>query len=144
MSNIASVLKEEIARVARKALRNETKGLRKASGQYRSQIAALKRRVVALEQQLSRLEKKTKNTAPPAPSAAGSRVRFSAKGLRTQRERLGLSAADLGRLLGVSAQTVYNWEANTTRPRAEQVAAVASLRGIGKREANAKLHELAA
>jgi hypothetical protein len=37
--NIASVLKEEIARVARKEVRSETENLKKASAQYRSEIA---------------------------------------------------------------------------------------------------------
>jgi len=50
MSNIASVLKDEIARVARKEIRRETSSLKKASTGYRSQIAALKRQLLELEQ----------------------------------------------------------------------------------------------
>ncbi|MDO8755990.1 MAG: hypothetical protein Q7J71_01020, partial [Polaromonas sp.] len=53
--NIATVLKAEISRVARKDARAETQPLKKASSQYRSDIAALKRRVLALEKQLSRV-----------------------------------------------------------------------------------------
>jgi len=44
MANIESVLKEEITRLARKEIRKETEGLKKASAQYRTEIAALKRR----------------------------------------------------------------------------------------------------
>jgi DNA-binding transcriptional regulator YiaG len=140
LANIASVLKGEIARVARKEVRAETDNLKKASGRYRSEIAALKRRVIDLEQQLARLERFVSKAASVAPAAeAPSRVRFSAKGLRAQREKLGLSAATMGRLLGVSGQTIYNWEAGNTRPQAEQLAAIGSIRGIGKREANARL-----
>ncbi len=140
MPNIASVLKEEIVRLARKELRQETESLKKASAQYRSEIAALKRRVTAIEKQLSRLDKKTSAKASSeATVESGTRSRFSAKGLATQRKRLGLSAADMGTLLGVTAQSIYNWETGKTRPREQQVAAIAALRGIGKRQATARL-----
>jgi DNA-binding transcriptional regulator YiaG len=143
MPNVASILKDEIVRLARKELRHETAGLKKASAQYRSDIAALKRRVVELEKQLSRAEGKapSKGTAEPAPEQA-STVRFSAKGLATQRQRLGLSAAEVGGLLGVSAQSIYNWEAGKTRPRQQQLVALASLRGMGKRQAKALIAAL--
>ena len=143
MPNIASVLKEEIVRLARKEMRSEMEGLKKASAQFRSEIAALKRRVAALEKQVARLTKKeTRRAAPETNVDATSRVRFSAKGLASKRKRLGLSAADLGALLGVSGQTVYHWEAGKTRPRAQQLAAIAPLRGMGKRQAMARLEEL--
>lgn len=134
MPNIASVLKDEIARIARKELRSETDALKKASARYRSEIAELKRRIAALEQQM-----KTARKHPPrseqAPLEPAGNVRFSAKGLRSKRERLGLSAAGLATVLGVSAQTIYNWEAGKTRPRAEQLSAIAAMRKMGKREA---------
>ena len=137
VSNIASVLKEEIVRIARKTLRAETEGLKKASAHYRSEIAALKRRVGELERQLSRVGKSAPrgDDGPPADR----RVRFSAQGLQKLRRRLDLSAGAFGTLLGVSQQTIYNWEAGTTRPRENQIAAIAALRGIGKREALARI-----
>jgi transcriptional regulator with XRE-family HTH domain len=52
---------------------------------------------------------------------------------------LGLSAVDLARLLGVSMQSVYNWEHKKATPRKEQVAAIAALRSIGKKEAHQRL-----
>ena len=39
---------------------------------------------------------------------------------------------------------IYNWEKGKTRPRQEQLAALVAVRGIGKREALAKLELLAA
>ncbi len=142
MPNIASVLKEEIMRLARKELRSETESLKKASALYRSEIATLKRRATALEKQLAHLGKKVvgKGEGQEA-SAPESRVRFSAKGLNSRRQKLGLSAGDMGTLLGVSAQTIYNWEAGTTRPRGPQVEAIAALRAMGKRQLLAKLQE---
>lgn len=143
MSNIATALKEEIVRLARKEVRTDTEGLKKGSAQYRSEIVALKRRVTALEKMVSRLNKiTTKQKSKTTPDSATS-IRFSAKGLSALRRRLGLSAADMGALLNVSAQTIYNWEAQKSRPRQQQLAAFVSLRGVGKRQAAAKLQELA-
>jgi DNA-binding transcriptional regulator YiaG len=65
--------------------------------------------------------------------------RFSAKGLQAQRTRLDLSAGDFGKLLGVGAQSIYSWEVEKSRPRAGQIAKLAALRGVGKREAAARL-----
>jgi DNA-binding transcriptional regulator YiaG len=139
MPNIASILKAEITRLARKEVRAATEHLRKLVVLHRSDIAALKRRSHTLEQELRRL-RKTRRAAleqPEAPGAAGPRTRFSAKSLASQRRRLGLSANDCGLLLGASGQSVYNWEAGTARPRPKHMPAIAALRTLGKKEAAA-------
>lgn len=140
MPNIASVLKEEIARVARKEVRGDTAALKKASTSHRSEIAALKRRVQALEQELRRLSKARAKSEPKQAEEGGStKHRFSAKGLASQRKRLGLSANDCGLLVGASGQSVYNWESGEARPRAKHLEAIAALRTMGKKEARARL-----
>lgn len=139
MPNIASVLKEEILRLARKELRRELEGLKKASSQYRSEIASLKRRATAMEKQVARLEKAGEKRAAKPHTEAGEKIRFSPKGLSAHRARLGLSAQEAGLLIGVSAQTIYNWEAGKARPREGQLAAIAALRTMGKRAARARL-----
>ena len=138
MPNIASVLKTEIARVARKEVRGEVESLKKASSAYRSQIAALKRRVQTLEQDLRRLGK-AKAAVAVADETPSPTLRFSAKGLASQRARLGLSAEDCGRLLGTSGQSVYNWEGGATHPRAKHLPAIAALRTLSKKDAAAAL-----
>lgn len=112
MPNIASILKGEISRVARKELRAETTALKKAASRYRSEIAALKRRTQALEQLLRQLSKTTPKVkaAPTDEDEAPGKFRFSAKGLASQRKRLGLSAEACGMLVGASGQSIYNWE----------------------------------
>ena len=143
MPNIAALLKNEISRVARKEVRGETASLKKAVSAYRSQIAALKRRTQALEQQLRQLSKVTAKVAPARASEGPlETLRFSAKGLASQRRRLGLSAADCGLLVGASSQSIYNWEEGKVRPRAKQLPAIAALRTLGKREATARLNSL--
>jgi DNA-binding transcriptional regulator YiaG len=144
MPNIASLLKSEILRLARKEVRNELEGLKKASAQYRAEIAQLKRRVVQLEKQQTRVSKKIlKKPEMPEGEESTTRIRYSAKRLAAQRQKLGLSAADMGALLGVSGQTVYHWEAEKNRPRQAQLVAIAALRKLGKREAKARLEQLA-
>ena len=145
MPNIASVLKEEVARIVRRQFRSETETLKKASSRYRTDIAALKRRIEALEKQISRLEKMVpKNVAPTADKESETKLRFKPQGVRAQRTRLELSARELGALVGVSAQTIYNWEAGTTRPRDEQLAVIATVRKMGKREVQARLAQMRA
>ncbi|MDO9360668.1 MAG: helix-turn-helix transcriptional regulator [Polaromonas sp.] len=140
MPNIASVLKDEIARVARKEVRAETQQLKKASAQYRADIAALKRRIASLEKLVNRLGKGGgKQAAAAVEEETSGGFRFSAGGLLAQRKRLGLSAADAGTLMGVSGQSVYKWEQGKARPRTSQFAAIAALRGMSKKEAAERL-----
>ncbi|HWH81302.1 MAG TPA: hypothetical protein VNU71_03605 [Burkholderiaceae bacterium] len=135
MPNIASVLKSEIARIARKEIRNEVDGLKKAVGTYRTEIAALKRRSESLERQLRKVGKALPESQAPSTEESGKPVRFSAKGLTSQRKRLGLSAEACGLLIGASGQSVYNWEAGSARPRAKHLEAIAALKTLGKKQA---------
>ena len=138
MSNFASVLKDEIARVARKEIRREISTLRKASTAYRSEIAGLKRRMLELERQLRRAGKAGSPSASVAANDEGGPqdTRFSARSMAAQRRRLGLSAAECGLLIGASAQSIYNWEEGKARPRANHLSAIFALRKLGRRQAN--------
>ena len=143
MPNVASVLKSEISRVARKEVRGETVALKKAVSAYRTEIAALKRRANAVEQLLRRLANgHSKASASPEVDQDISKFRFSAKGLASQRQRLGLSAEQCGLLLGASSQSVYNWEQGKTRPLARHLPAIATVRGMTKKGATEWLHSL--
>jgi DNA-binding transcriptional regulator YiaG len=147
MPNIANLLKGEISRVARKELRAEVAGVKRATSSHRSDIAAIKRRLLAIEQQLRQLGKTSAKPAPAAPAAPDDDAtadarRFSAKGFAAQRRRLGLSAPDFGLLLGVSAQSIYNWEEGKVRPRGAHLPAIAALRSLGKKQATAHLAAL--
>ncbi|MCZ6664900.1 MAG: helix-turn-helix transcriptional regulator [Gammaproteobacteria bacterium] len=143
MSNIATALRDEITRVARKEIRGQTETLRKASAVYRGHIAELKRRVAGLERKVVSYQKQLPENIQPQGTDAKV-IRYSAKRFQATRKRLGLSAADYGKLIGVSDQTVYRWESGKARPRKHQMAAYAALRGFGKKEARARLEELRA
>ena len=143
MPNIASVLKQEIVRLARREVRQQTNTLKKMSAQYRRDIAELKRRLSDMQRKVVPLQKQALGSGrAQTAEAEAERVRFTAKGLRSQRKRLDLSAADYGRLIGVTGQTVYSWEQETSRPRRSQVARLASLRHVGKREAQTRLEQM--
>ena len=138
MPNLASALKQEITRLARKEVRAHIRTLRKAATQHRSEIAALKRETAQLKSALARLGKG--RAAPQgADSGDGARLRFSTRSVVAQRKRLGLSAADFGKLIGVSGATIYGWESGKTRPRKSQLAKMGAVRGLGKREAKKRL-----
>ena len=144
MPNIATVLKDEIVRLARKEIRRQTNVLRKASAQYRRDIAALKRRVSDLQRKVTPLEKQVRKNVPAQAAEVDTEgVRFTARGLRSQRQRLGLSAANYGKLIGVTGQTIYSWEQEASRPRKQQFARIAALRHIGKKEAQVRLQQIA-
>lgn len=136
MPNIAALLKSEISRVARKEVKAETLALKKAASTYRSEIAALKRRLESVEKELRRAARSTPRPQMTADAdETGPSLRFSAKGLASQRKRLGLSAADCGLLVGASGLSIYKWESGQSRPRSKFLPALASLRKMGKRAA---------
>jgi DNA-binding transcriptional regulator YiaG len=143
MPNIATLLREEISRLARRQIRSETTAFKKASAQHRRDIAELKRQVSDLQGRVSLLEKQVlRDVSSQVAEADATGVRFTAKGLRSQRKRLGLSAADYGKLVGVTAQSIYSWENEESRPRKKQLPVLASLRSMGKREAQARFEQL--
>ncbi len=143
MPNIAAILKQEITRLARKETRSLTKSSYRAIVQFRRDIAELKRRNSKAEAAIARLERLIGEAGAPKPAEAGiGKVRFTVRSVRSQRKRLGISAADYGKLIGVTGHTVYKWEHGDSKPRTAQLAALSALRGLGKREAKQRLEQL--
>ena len=162
MANLASALKEEIGRLARKEIRQQTAGMARTVAQCQRDIAALKGQIEDLKRKLASARttgasaptattkapaRKAATKKPAAKATSGSgkqsaRTRFSATGLKTSRERLGLSADNYGKLIGVSGLSIYNWEQEKARPRESSITALNSIKGIGKREAARRLAEL--
>lgn len=145
MADINSVFKSEVVRLARKESKGDIAQLKKAAAAHRRDIAALKRRIAQLEKLLNRAAKQSgaagaaKREVEPAE---GENLRFRAAGFAQHRQRLGLSAAQMGKLLGASALSVYKWESGKAKPRQGSLAAIAAVRKMGKREATKRLAEL--
>jgi DNA-binding transcriptional regulator YiaG len=143
MSNIAAALRQEITRLARREARSLTKALQKASSQFRKDIAELKRQNAKARAEIVRLQRQApKGGAASTAEVKIEKIRYSAASVIAQRKRLGLSAADFGKLIGVTSRTIYQWEHGAARPRSSLLQAFAAVRGIGKVDANARLEEM--
>ena len=106
--------------------RPQTRGLPTGQGEIKSQIAATKQAVVQYRRDIAGLKRQLREQAKEiallkaqsasACSACGrpeeplENVRFSPRSVKAQRHRLRLSAADYGKLVGVSGLTIYHWE----------------------------------
>lgn len=152
MTTFAETLKKEIARVARKELREEITALRKIALSQRTDISALKKEVKALQSTMKRVEKLRAAAIPspasPARTLAGAestpvatrgkpgrKVTFTAERLKIQRARLGFTQEQMGRLLGVSSLSIWKWESGSAAPRATRVPEILEKIKVGKREA---------
>ena len=113
MPNIGAVLKEEICRLAKREIKSATGSTKQAVAQYRRDIAKLKRLVQGQQKEIAFLkaQEQKRISQPQAKEEEDLEgVRYSPRSVRAQRERLGLSAEDYAKLIGVSGATVYNWE----------------------------------
>jgi DNA-binding transcriptional regulator YiaG len=144
MANFLAALKETIRRLARREIKDQVGKTQRAVARHRREIAELKRQLRDQEKKLAVWQaQQRKRLSEPRPAEEPlDGVRFSPRSVKAQRNRLKLSAADYGKLVGVSALTVYNWEHGKSRPRRPQLGALVAVRGIGKREALARLEVL--
>ena len=164
MASLANVLKEEVGTLARRELRRQTADVDKSMVRCERDIAALKREVEALMRELTSLRsprpaptvaaKKKGGPASPRGQAASKgsaasasaepspRGEFSGEALKAHRERVGLSADNYGKLIGVSGLSIYNWEQGKARPRRSSADAWTAIKRIGKREAAKRLTAL--
>jgi DNA-binding transcriptional regulator YiaG len=141
MTSIAKLLKDTIERTAKKQVRTETEALRKASTRYRKTIADLSARLNQMEQDLAAIRRQISSTYSGSTQQEIGNLRFSAKGLHSLRNKMGISKTECGRLLGVSGRTVGSWENGLARPTAEQIRDIAAIRNLGKREVRSRLEE---
>lgn len=148
MATFANSLKSEIARVARKELKGDVVALRKAASTHRSEIAALKKQIKALQAlvkqvgkatPVKRQEVETEVNKTEGRRGRKPRVPFGPAKLFEHRKKLGLTQAQMAKLLDASTLSVHKWEAGTSTPRAAQLAKIAAVLKLGKREATKQL-----
>ena len=143
MTNFTALLKTEIARLARKEARAEIEPLKKIISQQKSELSDLKRRLADLEKGMKKLTTSAVNSPQVGLRSAEPEktpgLRFRTDGFASLRKKLELSGADMAKLLGVSIQSVYHWESGKTKPRAAQLAAIAAIRKLGKKEITLRL-----
>ena len=133
--------------MARKELKPELQGMRKALTSHRSEIASLKREVKTLTSQLKAVQRLVKSTAPPAIEEApqerngGRKWVFKPEALTAKRAELGITAKDMAKLLEASPLSLSKWESGKANPRAAQLERIRNVLSLGKRKAIALLAE---
>lgn len=142
MANIASVLKTEMARIARKEVRTEMDSLKKTTANLRAQVTSLRAEMASLQKLVKDLPKQARSSSPDPDSNVQVRHRFTAKGFASMRARLGISAENMGRLVGATGAAIHNWETGAAIPRQKYQDAIFALRGKGKREIKRVLETL--
>lgn len=149
MPNVMQVIRSEITRLARKEVKTSVTKVHKPTVQLKHDVAALKRTVAALVKasNIMRgvLEKIVSAQPTEAPEQAA-KARLTGRGIRSLRRKLRLSQVDFGRLIGVTAKAVVNMEKKNGPLSVRKVtrAAILGIRGMGAREAKAKLEEMRA
>ena len=147
MSNIITALKAEIARIARKEAKQAVAPLHKPTVGARHVLADLKRRVAALEKENKRMAALLSKIPQPEPKEEPAKAKgwISGKGVRSLRQKLGLSQDAFAKLVRVSPNCVYQWESKPgmLRLRENTRAAVFAARDLGAREAKDKLAAMA-
>jgi DNA-binding transcriptional regulator YiaG len=131
-----NVIKDEVRRIAKREINIAVKGLKKDNARLKRDIAALKRKVARLEKTVARQKSvlgQVGRQSLQADEKALEKFRFRKDTVATLRKRLGLSQAELAKLVGVSPQTVLNWEHGSI-PRDEQKAKILGLRKLGARQ----------
>jgi DNA-binding transcriptional regulator YiaG len=145
MPNVASVLKEEIRRLARKEAKAAVAPLKKALAAERKAVAKLRQQVAATARAAGKAARGAAAKAVPAEAAAKTRGgRALAEGwrkdtVRSTRKALGLTQGQFAKLVGVSQMTVSFWETGRSTPRLTQQSSVLAARELGRDKALAKL-----
>lgn len=144
MPNIAKVLKDEIARISRREAKAAFGGIGKSNSGLKRIVASLKKRVAFLEKENRRLTATVKKIpSPQAPPDDTQKIRLTSRGIRSLRNRLRLTQAEFGKLMGTTPHSVYLWERKegALKLRDKTKAALLSIRGLRAREAKEKLAE---
>ena len=150
MPNIGKLLKDEIVRLARRQVKAALGGVRKDTVRLKRTVASLRRQVVGAARQNKELAQRltpvvAATEAQQASEKAG-KIRVKAERIKRLRAKLGLSQADFGKLVGVSAQSVLQWENKPGRLRLRESTrkALAAVLVMGRREAGKRLRAVRA
>ena len=140
MANFNKSFQDEVRRLARKEAKDDLSRLRKDNAEMKHAIAQLRRRTSKLEQEKKQLSKAVSKVQPQPDKdteSGAQRARISGKTVRTMRARTGLTQAEFAELVGVSGQSVYQWERRDGQLQLRSAAkqAVVALKGVGAREA---------
>ncbi len=141
MAKIESVIKLEIIRLARRALRSTFLPIKREVRQMRVKLSGLSRGIASLNRTAKELrleEAKPKLEATPEEVKAS---RLTAERIRGLRKKLGISQREMGIITGASLTAVVSWESGKFKPRGDKKAALVALRKLKKRDVKKMLSE---
>lgn len=136
MAKLESVIKEAIARGARRQVRVVVMPLRREVLRLRRKVAEFQGALTTLRRSAAGWERMMEAAAlvPQVSEAEAKSARLSPRLIQGLRKRLKLSQMALAQLVGVSAPAVAHWEAGESTPTGQNRAALVGLRRVGKRE----------
>jgi DNA-binding transcriptional regulator YiaG len=145
MPDVARVLREEVQRLAKRQVKAGLAPIKRDTVRLKKQVTELRRELVALTRTCRELLARvtavvvTKETEVATERVAT--LRPTSKSLVRLRRRLALTQVEFGRLMGISGQAVLNWErkGSRVRMRSANLAALAGIQKMGKREARRRL-----
>ena len=136
LAKLESMIKEAIARGARRQVRVVVTPLRQEIVRLRKKVADLHATIMTLRRSANGW-KRLMEAAPAIPQVseeAAKAARLSPRLIESLRRRLGLSQMALARVVGVSATAVAHWVAGDSMPTGQNRAHLVALRRVGKRE----------
>ena len=143
MGRLDTALKEEMARVGKKVVRErqaktveEVKRLKKRVTSLQAEVDAIKRELATM-----RAKQRIGRAARSVSQGAQEKIRMSPTLIKKLRRKLGISQSNLAALVGVSDAAVGFWEAGKTSPRPTMKARIAALRKLGRRDVQRLLAE---
>ena len=142
MPDVASVLKQEIRRLAKKEIMLVAADQSRQIRGLKATVRDLRKQVADLGKTVTRTLAASRQQSPTQTEPEEKSIRISARSIRSHRKRLGLTQAQLSKLLGVSTASVTFWESGRTSPRGKNRQAIAELRTIGSRDAKVLLESL--
>ncbi len=147
MSSFNTLFKDEVRRLARKELKDNTSKLQRDIVELKRTVSDQKKRISDLERDNKRLMKsylKKREASLTAEPKEVRGARITSKSIRDLRAKLGLTQAEFATLAGVTGQSVYQWERKDDRLQLRQAtkAAIVEIRKMGVRDARRRLEEL--
>ena len=143
MADVGKVLRDEMARLAKREIRAQTQPLTKQVRDLRRTVRDQRRRIEKLESEIARKQDRVGDGRIVAEVYEEDLdIRISPASIRRHRERLGISQREVALLLDVSTLTVSNWETGKTAPRGQNRVGIAEMRRLGVREAQERLEKI--
>lgn len=148
MANFGKQFQEEIRRLARKETKLDLERMKREQVDLRKSLSAARKQIEKLQRDIKRLGRggaaASADTGGEQESGEGVKARVSGKTIRLMRAKMGLTQAEFAKLVGVTGQSIYQWERKegplTFRGGAKE--RIVAFKGVGAREARKRLAEM--